>query len=315
MWWGDETSIWPGLCLNSKTVFPGISTFIKKIRWLWYQPIFVTYQYFDNTLNSRSTSMRMARINEACVNIGTAIGVTTILSALAVEHCRLFSVSEPYHGRHCPGDGMAIPHLLPDQCQYICLASPTCNAYNYNTTERTCTRFVSPCLQAIPDNVMEFAVFTEKTQDQCYQWIPYNSGDAVDPRMVSTNDAYRIICRMQKDGDDIVCFYDSRISKCFAIWESPEFNNIQGYPCQRLRIMEDCTVFWVPYTAGHPIHPRAVIGGHMANGDVVYVTKFDFNYQSIISLAGHYVDGADDTVATAAGVARKASTMMMLIVL
>ena len=277
--------------------------------------MFLIHQLIRRWYSKFQVDTTMVRIPVARVSIGTAIGVTAILSALAVEPCKLFSVSEPYNGRYCPGDGMAIPHLLPDQCRYICLASPTCNAYNYNTTERTCTRFVSPCLQAIPDTVMEFAVFTEKPKDQCYQWIPYNSGDAVDPRMVSTNDAYRIICRMQKDGDDIVCFYDSHVSKCYAIWESPEFNNAQGYPCQRLRILEDCTVFWVPYTAGHPIHPRAVIDGHMANGDVVYVTKFDFNSQSTISLAGHYVEGADDTVATAGGVARKTSTMMMLIVL
>ena len=256
----------------------------------------------------------MVRIRAARISTSTVILVTAIMTALAVEHCKLFSVPETDNGRYCPSDGLAIPHLLSDQCKYICIASPRCNAYNYNTTKRTCTRFASPCLQAIPDAVMEFAVFTEKTKDQCYQWIPYSSGDAVDPRMVSTDDAHFIICRMQKDGNDIVCFYDSRTSNCYAIWESPEFSS-QGYPCQRLRIMEDCTVFWVPYTAGHPIHPRAVIGGHMANGDVVYVTKFDFNYPPVLSLAGHYVEGAADTVATAGGVARKTSTMMMLIVL
>ena len=79
--------------------------------------------------------------------------------------------------------------------------------------------------------------------------------------------------------------------------------------------MEDCIVFWVPYIAGHPINPISVIGGHMANGDVVYVTKFDYNYPPVISLAGHYVEGADHTVATAGGVAWSSSTMMMLIVL
>ena len=120
---------------------------------------------------------------------------------------------------------------------------------------------------------------------------------------------------MQKDGDDIVCYFNAQQSVCYGIWESPEFNSNQGYSCQRLRIMEDCAIFWVPYTAGHPIHPRAVIGGYMANGDVVYVAKFDFNYPPVLSLVANYVEGADDTDATAGGVARKTSTMMMLIVL
>ena len=104
-------------------------------------------------------------------------------------------------------------------------------------------------------------------------------------------------------------------SKCYASWESSQFDNKQGYPCQRLRIMEDCTVFWVPYTAGHPIHPRSVIGGHMANGDVVYVTKFDYSYPPVVSLAGHYVKGTDRTISPAGGALQSSTTMMMLIVL
>ena len=257
----------------------------------------------------------MVKIREARVCIGTSIVVITILAALAAENCKLLSVSKPYSGIYCPGNGLAIPRLLLDQYRYTCLGSPTCNAYNYNSTERTCTRFTSPCLQAIPNSVMEFAVFTEKSMDQCYVWVPYSPGDAVDPRMVSTDDAHRIICRMQKDDDDILCYFDSRSSACYAIWEYPEFNNNQGYPCQRLRITDECTIFWVPYTAGHPVNPRSAIGGHMANGDVVYVTKFDDSFPPVISLAGHYVHGADRTIATTGGVVRSSSTMMMLIVL
>ena len=259
----------------------------------------------------------MVRMGATSVIITTAVGVTVIMSTLAVEHCKAFSVSNPYSGRYCPGDGMVTLHILPHQCGYVCITSPTCKAYNYNSTEGSCTRFTSPCLQAIPHNMMAFAVFTEKTKDQCYEWVPYGSGDAVDPRMISADtEGYRIICRMQRDGDDIVGYFSRNNQHvCFGSWESSEFNNNQGYPCQRLRITEGCTVFWVPYTVGHPINPRSVTGGHMANGDVVYVTKFDYNLPPVISLAGHYVEDADHTVATAGGVARTSSSMMMLIVL
>ena len=258
----------------------------------------------------------MVRMDVTSVIIATAVGVTAIMSSLAVEHCKVFSVSNPYSGRYCPGDGMVTLHMLPRQCGYACLASPTCKAFNYNSTEGSCTRFTSPCLQAIPHTMMKFAVFTEKTKDQCYEWVPYGSGDAVDPRMISADtEGYRIICRMQRDGDDRVGYFFPGQSICYGSWESSEFNSNQGYPSQRLRIMEGCTVSWVPYTAEHPINPRSVIGGHMANGAVVYVTKFDYNLPPVISLAGHYVEGADHTIGTAAGVARISSSMMMLIVL
>ena len=257
----------------------------------------------------------MVRISETRIIIGAIILGITILSDLAAERCKKFSVSKPHSGRYCPGDGMVVSHLLPQQCLYVCIAYPACKAYNFNATDGTCNRFTAPCLQAIPDAVMEFVVFTEKSVNQCYDWVPYSSGDAIEPRMVFSDDTYRIVGLMQRDGHDRVGYFDAQQSKCYASWESSEFRSDQGYPCQRLRIVEDCVVFWVPYTAGNPINPRPVIGGHMANGDTVYVTKFDYNFPLVLSLVGHYVEGADHTISLAGSVIQSSSTMMMLTVL
>ena len=257
----------------------------------------------------------MARIAKPYVVVGTVICVTDTLLALGAEHCKLFSMSDPYNGRYCPGDGMVIPHLLTYQCRYVCIVSPTCKAYNYNATERTCTRLASPCLQAISDSVMDFAVLTANPVDQCYEWVPYSSGDTVEPRMVFTDDTYRAVSRMQRGGEDRVGYFDAQKSACYASWESSDFINTQGYPCQLLRIIQDCTVFWVPYTAGNPINPRSVNGGRMVNGDMVYVTKFDYNYPPVLSLVGHYVQGADHTISPAGSVTRSSASMMMLIML
>ena len=165
--------------------------------------------------------------------------------------------------------------------------------------------------------MMEFAVFTEKTEDQCYQWIPVGtgSGNVIDACMISTDDPTRILCRMQKDGDDVVCQYNIRFGKCYANLGIGVFNNNEGYNCQRLRIVEDCTAFWVPYTVGDLINPRAVTAGNMANGDAVYVTKFDYNGPPVFSLAGHYVEGADHTIGNNGGVSQSSSVMWMLVVL
>ena len=246
--------------------------------------------------------------------ISTALLLVVIPPTVAVKHCKLFSPSMPLEGKYCPGEGIDTPNLLPHQCKYICLQSISCKAYNYNTTERTCTRFTSPCSLAIADTMMEFMVFTERATDQCYQWIPYSSGDTIDPRMIPTDDPGRLICRMKKDGSDIVCYFHTTQFRCYGSGGGPEMNNDQGYPCQRMRIVDDCTVFWVPYTAGDLINPRAVTAGHTANGDVVYVTKFDHNYPPMKSLAGHYVEGADQTIGTFGGT-WTSTTMMMMVVL
>ena len=246
-----------------------------------------------------------------CMPITRAVVVLT----LATEHCKLFSLSTPHTGKYCPGDGVVTPHLSPHQYRMVCLQSSTCKAYNYNGTDMKCTRLTSPCSQAVADTMMNFVVFTEIPIDQCYQWVPNSPGDTVDPRMIYTTDRKRVICRMQRDGDDRVCFFSTIINTCYASWGQSQFRSDNGYPCQRLRITEGCTVFWIPYVVRDPIHPRSVIAGHMANGDEVYVTKFNYNYPLIISLAGHYVEGADFTTAPAGGVARHSCNMMTLIVL
>ena len=240
------------------------------------------------------------------------IGLVASGSGIAANNCEIFTLSMSYNGRYCPGDGIITQNLLPHQCRYICIQSSTCKAYNYNITERACTCFASTCLQALPDTMIAFAVFTQKPVDQCYQWVPYNSGDALNPRMIPTDDPIHYICRMQRSGNDIVCYFQIPYRTCFASWGSSEFHNGQGYPCQRLQIMEDCTVLWVPYTARDPIPPRSVTAGYTTNGDVVYVTKLDYNGKS---LGGHYVEGGDHATTGYAGSTRSSTTVMMLVVL
>ena len=80
--------------------------------------------------------------------------------------------------------------------------------------------------------------------------------------------------------------------------------------------MDGCTVNWFPYTARDPIPLRAVAAGQMANGDTVYVTKFDYVHNgNSRNFPGHYVEGAAETVADYGGSARRSTTMMMMVVL
>ena len=186
-------------------------------------------------------------------------------------------------------------------------------AYDYNATDKTCTRLTSPCPEAFTNADMEFMVFTQKPYKECYEWIPYTVGDDLDERMVTQRG--RIICRMAKSGNDIVCYWHPSERKCFG-YLSSSFHSGQGYACQRLRIMEGCTIYWFPYTARDPIPSRAVTAGQMDNGDTVYVTYFDYLYNGQPkNFPGHYVEGAADTVAEFAGGPRRSTTMRMMVVL
>ena len=243
--------------------------------------------------------------------IGVVFMVFPGLSTVWTEKCEHYSLSMPYKGRYCTGDGIVTPLVAPHLCWYQCILSSTCKAYNYNATVGICTGFSSPCPQALSDPAMEFSVFTQRPYEQCYEWIPYNSGDSIDERMIYADTFFHIIARMERSGNDIVSYFHTGFNVCYGYFGSP-FSSRQ---CQRLRIMEDCTIFWVPYTAHDPIPPRAVMAGNMANGDIVYVTKFCFNFPPIICLPGHYVEGADNTFNQFDNVVRRFTTMMMMVVL
>ena len=252
------------------------------------------------------------------VVVGTLLWIIYILSILNFvdAKCKSYSLSIPYKGRYCTGEGLLIPHVLPQHCRYVCLQSATCNAYNYNNTDRTCTQFISPCSQAFSDLFMEYVVFTGKPSDQCYEWIPYVSGDAIDQRMTLTDAPSSTVARMQKNRHDIVGrfrSYDSALPDCYAYWWG-QLKYTDGYPCQRLGIMEGCTAFWVPYIARDPIPPRAVTGGHMADAKTVYVTKFDSS-NAVYSLPGHYIEGADHTITVSGLIAVTSTVMEMLVIL
>ena len=242
-----------------------------------------------------------------------ALVMTLFLSTITTQTCELYSLSMSYKGRYCPGDGIATPLPEPHLCRLTCLQSPICMAYNFNETEKSCVFLTSTCPEAFVDPVMELVVFTQRPDEQCYEWITYNSGDALDERMVSQ--IGRIVCRMKWSGNDIVCHWHEVYNVCFAYFSSA-FTSVQGYPCERLRIMEGCVIYWVPYTARDRVPPRAVTAGQMASGVMVYVTKFDFIHNNKRkNVPGHYVEGAADTVGEYGGVARRSNTMMMMVVL
>ena len=248
-------------------------------------------------------------------SVSMTLLVVIAVSNVTARSCETYSLSMSYAGRYCTGVGIVILKLLPHQGRHMCLQSAVCKAYNYNTITKTCTRFTSPCAQALVDPVMEFVVFREISAKKCYEWLPYSPGDPLDERLIATETWFFVVARLLVNGNDLVCYLHTIFERCFGNLGTNLYNSNGGYPCALLRVVEGCTIFWVPYTAGGPIPAQTVIGGSMANGEVTYVVKFDIhNNGKPKSLVGYYIEGA--THATSAFVTAQYSTdMMMMVVL
>ena len=247
-----------------------------------------------------------------------SLSLLTVITVVNVraDRCELYDLAMPYGGRYCIGEGIVTPKLLPHECRYVCLQSPTCRAYNYNLTEGTCTKFTLPCPQAFSDQVMEFVVFSETPVNQCYEWVPYSPGGPLDKRMIASHSPWYVVARLQVSGNDVVSYYIMNQGHCYGTLRGTSYSTKQGgYRCELLRVVESCTIFWIPYTAGNPLPSRAVIGGVMTNGDVPYVVKFDIVHNgNMVILSAYYIEGAAHAITDYAGT-RYSETMMMMVVL
>ena len=247
----------------------------------------------------------------------TSLSLLTVVTVMnvAVNRCEFYNLAMPYKGRYCTGDGTVTLKLLPHECRYMCLQSPTYRAYNYNVTAETCTRFTSPCPQAFSDPVMEFVVFRETPVSQWYEWVMYSPGDPLGERMIATDSPWCVVSRLQVNGNDVVSYFVTDSDHCWGTFGETEYSTQQGYRCERLRVVEGCTIFCVPYTAGNPLPPRAVIGGVMANGDVPYVVKFDCIHNGKVeSISGYYIEGATHAISGYYST-RYSTNMTMMVVL
>ena len=250
-----------------------------------------------------------------CLAMSTAVWLIAGLTSITATNCVQYSLSMTYFGRYCTSDGIVTYPQLPHHCRYLCLQSATCKAYNYNSTENTCTHFSSPCPLAFPDTAMELTVLTEIPINQCYEWVTYAQRDPIDQRRIHMHPTYQI-CRMTRAGNDILCYFHLELSQCIGYLGSTQFTDRDGSPCQRLRVIEDCAVFWVPYVARDPIPTRAVEAGHIADGNTVHVTKVVVIINNKPrTLTGHHFLGADKSCCIFARRVLCNSAMMMLVVL
>ena len=218
----------------------------------------------------------------------------------------------PYGGIFCIGEGIVTHNLLPHQCRYICLHSAPCEAYNYNVTDGKCTRLTSPCPQAFSDPVMEFVVFRETPVNHCYEWVPYTSGDPLDERMIATDTPWLIVARLQVNDNGVVGYMTTRNRNCYGTFGETGYNS-NLHRCERLRVMEGCTIFWVAYIAGDTLPSTVVIGGVLANGDVAYVVKFDIFYRGSKNISGYYIESDPHAISGYAGKRRSTAVMMMVV--
>ena len=190
------------------------------------------------------------------------------------NQCRSHSLTNSFIGRYCPTEGAITPNIPWYECKLLCMQTPSCQAVNYNIVTSSCTNITKTCPQAILHPSMTFTRFTAIRPEQCIEWIERGTGLLPGDRAM-TEDNMRFMARMQKDGDDFMCYMLTPHNHCYyRDIQGVRFDsNTGGYPCQLLRIRDGCTVLYMSYDLGTPLPPNALIGGYTAGGLPCYIVQ------------------------------------------
>ena len=193
------------------------------------------------------------------------------------------------------------------------LSSTATTLLSSSALSSTVTTLLSSCTFS---TATEFVILREMPANQCYEWVPYSPGDPLDERMIATDSPWCIVARLQVSGNDVISYFVRGMDHCYGALEDTEYSTEHGYQCERLRVVEGCTIFWVPYTAGGPLPSQAVIGGSMANGEVPYVVKYDVIHNGAVdNIIGNYIEGGTHIIGTYGGEPQMSVTMMVMVVL
>ena len=219
-------------------------------------------------------------------------GLLCITATRSHGRCESYQLTDSFRGRYCPTAGIIIPNLSWDQCKLFCLHTPSCQAVNYDFTASLCAYFTSTCPNAISNPDMAFVLFTARQPHQCLDWIPKQTGHLPGNRLL-TEDNVRFAARIQKDGNDFVCYLLTTSDDCMSLdVNERRIKSSDGYPCQILQIRDGCTVYYVDYDLGDPLPRNALIGGYTATGLPVYIGRGNPGGGGI----GYYIPGSHGLV-------------------
>ena len=191
---------------------------------------------------------------------------------------------------------------------------PTCAATIYNTSDNTCSLLPATCHFARSDPVIVYTIFNVD-RDNCIEWHDYNYVMAKEERWVGSeiDNESRLLARLTLYGDIYPGYLVYQPNRhCFTAFGGQEYHS--QTTCQVLRVRE-CTLAFVPYTAGNSIpHDAVAIEGTAGTMRHIAVIEDPDPVKGRATVVGYYVAGGAKAEYQYHGV-RYTSQMQLVIVL
>ena len=154
------------------------------------------------------------KASHSTLSVVAALSVVPYVMFSTEAHCHSFDLYVPPVGRYCEAEGSALPHMAFHQCNLICLQCENCTAVNLTDDKRTFLYNPFPLAHEAPG--MEYFVFTKTPIQQCSQWIPYTSREALDERMIASEIGAQMESCIKYKGYYIIGYEFIPYGQCFT---------------------------------------------------------------------------------------------------
>ena len=230
--------------------------------------------------------------------------------SLYVTSCSHKYTREPLCGQHCAthlDSVVAVQQTDRPQCVLKCMELGTCHYINHNHVTRQCDLGLTKCESLIPVDSGVVNAFGPP-RDTCVHW-----GSSQEPGRVPVEIPGQDRLARIKIGDTLlVGKFDISREQFWAnnegVQVGPVYQTEQDI--EFLTINPDCTLPWMPYTAGSVLPTGIISGGHLSGGTTTYVIKVLHNGMQIF---GYYNTGSELAYFEYVGGRTKSSMEMLLL--
>ena len=251
--------------------------------------------YKTLSLHDITTLFQRAHLTKTmALNINNGLTILTIFSLFQPigTSCNSLFNAKDITGIYCDDIGIDYFSMSFHDCKYICIHKAICTAINYDIEHCTCILLPVPCPQAITDQNMKYAIFSDPDQEHCIEWVNYTGSVVHDERWALTrvggDSSNRVLARMLYNGTHYPGHMSPIKNKCYATNGNATFESGEGHPCQVLRVREGCTTIFIAYTTGRNLPSNVVIGGSMPDGRNSYISVFQPPGRSHRMMGGFY---------------------------
>ena len=203
----------------------------------------------------------------------------TLWTEVSTKNVRKTIFVKSFNGHHCPTEtGMVklsdVPLYL---CTHYCISELQCSMLSFHVNNGVCMVHEEVCVEVVQatEQVLSYIMLAGPQHRDCISWLPYQGIVPIGERLVHMTNRRFIMVRNRHKNETLLgrldtnnkntVKYVSLIDGPVSVKESP------GSAVDFLVVSDICSVSWVPYVAGNPMPPRAVVGGRKWNNGPLVV--------------------------------------------